>query len=212
MTPEVLSSVYDAMGYGIERNFPRWIQQEALNMGAGLNDADAHLAVMYRLFGYEHDMATRIPVGQEDPVWNGMPVLTKRSFRKVMFEELVDDPDHAWGCFNVLLKGVWPLVDPGTRAVFEYAEVPRGCLPGGPDMEYRERAGRWFGEVQKVQQELRERLGREQEGRRRLRESQRAARAARMNVRQGQAFRDAMVGGWMVDSSGRRYYEEGLIS
>lgn len=231
LTPEQLSAVYIAMGRTGAANFPQLFQSLMAQYDATLDPADAQIAFVFREYGYQYMTATREAVDGNQPVLNGMPLLTLVGFQTLIVDEILEAPDNACVGLNALLRNVPGLVDPLTGGVFGRQDIPRGCFPREVDPAARAKGDRisaaleeessaMFDALAKAAEEKRNKekvMPGVAEARKREQELQAEAdarerlAAVKARIAMEQLGQDNCVGGWRVDSWGNRYYDEGLI-
>lgn len=230
LTPEHLSSFYTTMGRTGSANFPQLFQSLMAQFKTTLDPADGQIAFVFREYGYDHTTTTRPAAEGYEAVLNGMPLLMREGFRKMLLDEVLEGPDNAWAGFNTLLGSIPGLVDPATGRAFECREIPRGCFPREEDLVARvkgdrisaalvERSEIMFEALAKAMEEEKEEevapgvaeIKRREEELRAQAEAEEQLAAVKVRIALEQYGQDNILGGWRVDSWGNRYYDEGLI-
>lgn len=220
LTPEQLSAIFSAMGREGAVNFPQFVQSSVVQHGGTLDPADSQIAFMFSEYGYQHTMTTRAAVSGRIPVPGGMPLLTQEGFRKLILDEILENPESMFIDLNVLLKSIPALMNPMTSKVIEHQQIPRECFPKELDPVALAKGEKICAMVTVRLRTMFRKLAKDAKGKGRKQttgklQAAKATReqlaAAKARIAIGQDGRDNMLGGCKVDSSGNWYYDEGLI-
>lgn len=129
MEPSKVAAAEEAMGLFDAWNIFRDLQDGILRVGGTIDEGDELIKVSWTAREIVHVMTTR---QSENPVWHGMPALTRESFTDLHMRKLSGDPAAYWQDISNLLKEIPELVDPVTGEGFEHREIPWDCFPQEP--------------------------------------------------------------------------------